>query len=55
MMEGVNQTTTGAEQVHWRLEDLYAGVDDPRLAEDMRWANGAATRFAEAYRPGLGG
>ncbi|MHB1496179.1 MAG: M3 family oligoendopeptidase, partial [Acidithiobacillus sp.] len=55
MVEGVNQAATGAEQVHWRLEDLYAGVDDPRLAEDMRWADSAATRFAEAYRSGLGG
>ena len=55
MMENGNQTATGAEQVHWRLEDLYAGVDDPRLAEDLHWADRAATRFAEVYRPGLGG
>lgn len=54
MMKGVNQAATGAEQIHWRLGDLYAGVDDPRLTEDMRWADSAATRFAEVYRPGLG-
>ncbi len=55
MVQGVNQEATGAERIHWRLEDLYAGVDDPRLEEDMRWANAEAVRFAETYRPGLGG
>ena len=55
MMEGVNQAATGAERVHWRLEDLYAGVNDPRLAEDLHWADRAATHFAEVYRSGLGG
>lgn len=44
---------TGAEQVHWRLEDLYAGLDDPRLGEDMDWAASEATAFARDYRPGL--
>ena len=44
---------TGAEQVHWRLEDLYSGPADPRLEEDMAWAEEAAMAFAETYREAL--
>ncbi|MEL5848671.1 MAG: M3 family oligoendopeptidase [Candidatus Igneacidithiobacillus chanchocoensis] len=45
------EAKTGAEAVHWRLEDLYAGQEDARLAADMEWAAAAAAAFAERYRP----
>jgi len=54
MVKAVQSTTTGAEQIHWRLQDLYAGSDDPRLEADMLWASSAAEDFARQYRPGLG-
>ncbi|MEY2342897.1 M3 family oligoendopeptidase [Acidithiobacillus sp. IBUN Pt1247-S3] len=41
---------TGAESVHWHLEDLYVGREDPRLRADMDWAASAATNFAGRYR-----
>lgn len=43
----------GAEQIHWRLEDLYAGPADPRLEADMTWAEAAATAFARDYREAM--
>ncbi|WP_414040043.1 M3 family oligoendopeptidase [Acidithiobacillus sp. M4-SHS-6] len=52
-MVKTGQSTTGAEQIHWQLQDLYAGVEDPRLEADMAWANSAAENFARQYRPGL--
>jgi len=54
MVKAVQSTTTGAESIHWRLQDLYAGSDDPRLEADMLWASSAAEDFARQYRPGLG-
>ncbi len=44
---------TGAEDVRWRLEDLYRGEDDPALDADMQWAASAAEQFSAKYRPGL--
>ncbi len=44
---------TGAEEVQWRLEDLYCGKDDPALDVDMQWAAAAAEQFAAKYRSGL--
>ena len=41
---------TGAESIHWRLEDLYAGREDPRLQADMTQAAAAARDFAQRYR-----
>ena len=40
---------TGAEDVAWDLSDLYDGGDDPRLEEDVREAEEAATAFRERY------
>ena len=34
----------------WDLADLYAGLDDPRIAADLNAALGAAKAFAETYR-----
>ncbi|PKY11681.1 oligoendopeptidase F [Acidithiobacillus marinus] len=49
----VKQSTTGAENIHWHLQDLYAGTEDPQIEADMRWANTEAESFARQYRPGL--
>lgn len=53
MVKAAHSATTGAEQIHWHLQDLYAGSDDPRLQQDMVWADAAAKRFASDYRSGL--
>ncbi|MBN2678798.1 M3 family oligoendopeptidase [Acidithiobacillus montserratensis] len=49
----VKQVMTGAENIHWHLQDLYTGMDDPQIEADMRWANTEAENFARRYRPGL--
>ncbi len=53
MVKAVKSTLTGAEQIHWRLQDLYADADDPRLEADMLWARTEAENFARQYRSGL--
>lgn len=49
---------TGAEAVTWRLDDLFAGPDDPVLGETMDRALQDAEAFASTYRdklaPGVG-
>lgn len=40
---------TGAEDVAWDLSDLYAGIDDPRLDEDVAAAEARADAFRERY------
>ncbi|MCS6891048.1 MAG: M3 family oligoendopeptidase [Rhodovarius sp.] len=37
----------------WDLSDLYAGQEDPRLAQDLEQAEGAARAFHAAYAGGL--
>ncbi len=41
---------TGAEDVAWNLNDLYAGIDDPAIERDMDSADARADRLAEQYR-----
>ncbi len=40
----------GAEQIHWRLDDLYQNREDPRLAADLLWAQEKAVEFERNYR-----
>jgi oligoendopeptidase F len=46
----VNEKRTGAEEVLWDLSDLYAGVDDPQIEQDIAHVNALAADFAAAYR-----
>jgi oligoendopeptidase F len=49
----MSQTTTptsSAEGVRWDLGDLYRGVDDPRLDEDLQTALRRAAAFEANYR-----
>jgi oligoendopeptidase F len=41
---------TGAEEVHWDLGDLYAGLDDPALETDLTRPLVDAQAFATTYR-----
>ncbi len=41
---------TGAEKVVWDLSDLYAGIDDPNIEQDMQAANQQADQLAAEYR-----
>jgi oligoendopeptidase F len=45
-------TTPGssADGVAWNLADLYAGLDDPRVEQDLEKAHGRAREFEAAYR-----
>lgn len=45
---------TGAEPVAWRLDDLFAGPDDPALTATMAAAQSAAEAFASRYRGAIG-
>ena len=45
---------TGAEDVAWELDDIYAGPDDPRLESDLEDARRSAAAFRERYRGRLG-
>ena len=49
-MAAETQTTTGAENVVWNLSDLYPGVDDPGIEQDMQAANARADRLETTYR-----
>lgn len=42
--------TTGAENIHWDLSDLYASSDDPKLKSDKESLIKEAKVFAEKYR-----
>jgi oligoendopeptidase F len=46
-------TTTGAEDVHWNLTDLYA--DPSALEDDLDTAADEARQFADDYRGRVGG
>ncbi len=39
-----------AENVTWRLEDLYSGPNDPRIESDRQWCNDQAGRLAADFR-----
>jgi oligoendopeptidase F len=40
---------TGAEEVAWNLDDLYVGIDDPRLDEDAATSEADADAFSARY------
>jgi len=44
-----------AEEVVWRLEDLYLGPEDSRIAADKAWCRDQGERFAEAYKGKVAG
>jgi oligoendopeptidase F len=46
----MTQPTSSADGVAWDLGDLYAGPDDPRLAQDLDAALRRAQAFETAYR-----
>jgi oligoendopeptidase F len=41
---------TGAEEITWDLSDLYDGIDDPQLEQDMTQIDQRVVTFAGAYR-----
>ena len=41
---------TGAEDIFWDLSDLYAGVDDPQIEQDITATDARAAEFAARYR-----
>jgi len=45
----VKEQRTGAEDVRWDLSDLYAGIDDPNINDDIKRADERAAAFAESY------
>lgn len=45
---------TGAENVHWDLSSLYAGVDDPQIQADMEQIEAEIEAFANKYRGRIG-
>ncbi|MEW6611749.1 MAG: M3 family oligoendopeptidase [Pseudomonadota bacterium] len=45
--------TTGAENVHWNLADLYQDLNDTALENDLRWAAEQAQAFEARYRTEL--
>jgi len=40
---------TGAEEVAWDLSDLFEGIDDPRIDEEIARAEADAAAFRERY------
>ena len=49
MSENVAEPT-GAEEVTWNLNDLYAGTDDPAIERDLSQADSRAEALGEQYR-----
>lgn len=50
MQEVSEKTTTGAEDIHWDLTDLYNGTDDPQLQKDKQRLSEQAQSFADRYK-----
>ncbi len=46
---------TGAEEVAWELDDLYASHDDPRIDSDLAAAEADAKAFRERYHGKVAG
>src|ERR1700730_414492 len=44
-----------AKLPEWNLADLYAGLDDPRVARDLDRVDGESLAFEEAYKGKLAG
>ena len=49
-MKSAQKKTTGAEEIHWDLGDLYAEIDDPAFANDQVIVLERAQSFATKYR-----
>lgn len=49
MESTVQEGPTGAENIRWNLGDLYTGLDDPAIEEDIQQTSARADAFAEAY------
>lgn len=45
---------TGAEEVTWDLSDLYRGIDDQAISQDLDDADARADKLAETYRGKVG-
>ena len=50
MSDAATSPTTGAEQVVWDLSPLYAGVDDPKLQEDIQFLRKESDQFSAKHR-----
>jgi oligoendopeptidase F len=50
MAEIADTQLTGAEEVVWDLTDLYTGVNDPAIDQDIKAADERAGQLAETYR-----
>ncbi|NOZ08776.1 MAG: M3 family oligoendopeptidase [FCB group bacterium] len=44
------ETTTGAENIHWDLTDLFTGYDDPKIETTLTEAQANALKFQEKYK-----
>jgi len=44
---------TGAEEIAWDLSDLYAGIDDPAIEQDISKTNEQVAAFEAAHRGNL--
>lgn len=49
-MRSRRDVETGAEGVRWDLGDLYSGIDDPRVEQDLGDSLDRARRFEQRYR-----
>src|SRR5262245_22965541 len=49
MMDATKELT-GAENIIWNLTDLYAAIDDPKIAKDTEAVQAQADKFGERYR-----
>lgn len=55
MSDAATSPTTGAEQVVWDLSPLYAGVDDPKLQEDIQFLRKESDQFSAKHRGKIAG
>lgn len=46
----MTKPTSSADGITWNLGDLYQGVEDPRLLQDLAQAKARAARFEASYR-----
>jgi oligoendopeptidase F len=53
-MPQAKHQTSSADGVTWNLKDLYSGVDDPRITQDLDEALRRARDFEAAYRGKIG-
>ena len=49
-MKSMENKTTGAEEIHWDLSDLYLGIDDLVYFKDQENVLQSAQSFAKQYR-----